>query len=125
MAFLKVEGLEELNKNLNKLSKISEVAVKEELRDISLDFASKSSNAAPVKYGDLRGSLSIPFKINDLSYEVGSNLPYTRKQHECTWFKHPLGGGAKFLERPFNENKDKYIKGVQNRLKEEMKNVTK
>lgn len=123
MAKFEIKGLDELNKNLSKLGKISKEALKEEIRDIAFDFASKSSNAAPVKYGDLRGSLAIPKKINDTSWEVGSNLPYTRRQHECTWYNHPLGGGPKFLERPFNENKDKYIKAVKKRLKDEINNV--
>ena len=124
MSQYKVEGLDELNKNLNKLLKVSKNAVKEEITDIALDLASKSSNAAPIDLGDLRGSLATPKKISEFAWEVGSDLPYTRIQHESLWFNHPKGGGAKFLERPFNENKKKYIKSIKDRLKEEMNNVT-
>lgn len=120
MSNFNITGLDELNRNLQKLRQQTDVEVKKELSDIALDFASKSSNAAPVKLGDLRGELAVPRKIQN-GYVIGSSLPYTREQHEHIEYHHPLGGGPKFLERPFNENKDKYIKAIE----EVIKNVNK
>jgi hypothetical protein len=34
---------------------------------------------------------------------VTNTAPYAAKQHEALQFKHPHGGGAKFLERPATE----------------------
>ena len=115
-----VEGLTELNKALSRLRTQSKKEADNILTDIALDFASKASQAAPVLYGDLRGDLAVPKKIPQ-GYKIGSSLPYTRRQHECLEYKHPRGGGAKFLEKPFNENKDKYLKAVE----EVIKNVNK
>ena len=115
-----IEGLKELNKAFRNIRTQTKKELDEILTEIALDLASKSSQSAPVLYGDLRGELAVPKKIPK-GYKVGSSLPYTRKQHEHLEYKHPRGGGAKFLERPFNENKDKYLKAVE----EVIKNVSK
>lgn len=120
MSYLHVNGLDELNRKLGQLKSKNKKEFDKVITDIAIDFSSKASNSAPVLYGDLRGELSIPKKVKD-GYEIGSSLPYTRRQHECTWYNHPRGGGPKFLERPFNENKGKYIK----RVEEVMKNANK
>lgn len=116
MSNFNIRGIDELNNNLARLRQQTEEEVKKELTDIALDFASKSSESAPVKFGDLRGELAVPRKIPN-GYVVGSSLPYTRKQHEHLEYHHPLGGGPKFLERPFNENKDGYIKAIKEVIK--------
>lgn len=116
MSRINIKGLDELNTNLSRLAKVAPQETEKEVADIALDFASKASNAAPVKYGDLRGSLAVPRKIPN-GYVIGSSLPYTRKQHEHLEYHHPLGGGPKFLERPFNENKDGYIKAIKEVIK--------
>ncbi|MEW9079820.1 hypothetical protein [Terrisporobacter glycolicus] len=118
MSRYNVQGLDELNSNINRIIRETNKEVDKELADIALDFASKSSNASPVKYGDLRGELAAPKKVYK-GWKVGSSLPYTRRQHEHTEYIHPLGGGAKFLENPFNQNKDRYLRS----LKEVIKNA--
>ena len=78
-------------------------------------MGSKCANAAPVESGDLRGDLANPQRNKDgfnIGWEVGSSLPYTRRQHEHTEYKHPRGGGAKFLEKPFRANVNKYINAI-------------
>ncbi|MGL5718848.1 MAG: HK97 gp10 family phage protein [Paraclostridium sp.] len=108
---LEIEGLQELNKKLGQLAKISEATMKEEIADIAMDLASKASNSAPVDKGDLRRELSAPKKDGD-GWKVGASLPYTRYQHERTDLVHPRGGGPKFLEKPFRENSPKYLKEI-------------
>ena len=41
---------------------------------------------------------------------VSYNTPYARRQHEELGYNHPLGGKAKYLEDPFNRNKNKVLK---------------
>lgn len=106
---MEIKGLNELTAKLGQLAKIAPDTAKKELSDISLDLAGKCSDAAPVENGDLRGDLANPRKKGEMEWEVGSDLPYTARQHEHTEYNHPRGGGAKFLERPFNENVDNYI----------------
>lgn len=124
MSDFNIRGLKELNANLNRLAKRVPKAAEEEVADIALDFASKASNAAPIEFGDLRGDLATPKKINNLSWKVGSSLPYARRQHEHLDYVHPRGGGPKFLEYPFKENVNRYNKAISKRLKEEMENAS-
>ena len=86
--------------------------MQDELADIALDLGSKCSDAAPVENGDLRGDLANPRKKGDFS--IGSWFEFTLygEQHEHTEYNHPRGGGAKFLEKPFRENVNKYIDAI-------------
>ena len=113
MSNIEIEGLDELLKNLNKLAKEIPDVAEEELADIALDLGSKSSKAAPVESGDLRGELARPRRKGPMHWQVGSSLPYTRRQHEGIHFNFKRGGGAKFLERPFRENQSVYIKRIK------------
>ena len=115
MSNIEIEGLDELLKNLNKLAKEIPDVAEEELADIAL--GSKSSKAAPVESGDLRGELARPRRKGPMHWQVGSSLPYTRRQHEGIHFNFKRGGGAKFLERPFRENQSVYIKRIKDVLK--------
>lgn len=118
---IEITGLKELNAKLRQLSKIAEQEAEKELADIALDLGSKASNEAPFKTGDLRGDLARPQRINKLSWKVGSSLPYTRRQHEHVEYRHPRGGGAKFLEKPFNANVKKYIDSIGEAISRELK----
>lgn len=118
---MQIEGLAELNAKLSQLAKVAEDVAEKELADIALDLGAKASNYAPVLYGDLRGELSRPRRKGNMSWQIGSSLPYTRRQHESTWFKHPLGGGAKFLEKAFRENADKYIEEIGKAIERNLK----
>ena len=118
---IEIRGLAELNAKLRELANVSKEAAKQELADIALDLAGKCSDAAPVDKGDLRGDLANPRKEGDLEWKVGSDLPYTSRQHEHTEYNHPRGGGAKFIERPFNENKDRYIEEIGNAIIRELR----
>ncbi|WP_434796628.1 HK97 gp10 family phage protein [Terrisporobacter vanillatitrophus] len=108
---IEFKGLKELNAKLEELSKIAHNEAVSELEDIALDLGSKASDSAPVLNGDLRGDLARPKKVNELSWKVGSSLPYARRQHEEE-YKHPRGGSSKFLEKPFRENVNKYTNAI-------------
>lgn len=117
---MEIRGLAELNAKLRELANTSQEAAERELADIALDLAGNCSNAAPVDLGDLRGDLANPREVNELEWKVGSDLDYCATQHEHTEYNHPRGGGAKFIERPFNENKDRYIEEIGNAIMREL-----
>jgi hypothetical protein len=48
---------------------------------------------------------------------VSFSTPYARRQHEELGYNHPLGGKAKYLEDPFNRNKQKVLKYVDKQTK--------
>ena len=48
---------------------------------------------------------------------ISFNTPYARRQHEELGYNHPRGGKAKYLEDPFNRNKDKVLKYAEKKVK--------
>lgn len=113
---IEIEGLSELNAKFTQLAKIATETAKSELADIAMDLGSKSSDRAPIELGDLRGDLARPQKEDDFTWAVGSGLPYAVRQHEHTEYNHPRGGEAKFLEKSFNENQQKYIDEISDAI---------
>lgn len=45
----------------------------------------------------------------DIENVKNPDFNYAWIQHEATWFKHPNGGQAKYLEQPFEENKNRFL----------------
>lgn len=107
---IEIEGLRELEAKLNKVLSESDTINHKALNDVALDLLGKSIELAPIDKGDLRGSGSA--KINDNEAIVGFSEPYAVVQHEHTEYSHPRGGEAKYLEKPFRENINKYIKHI-------------
>ncbi len=52
---------------------------------------------------------------------VSFNTPYARRQHEALGYNHPLGGGPKYLENPFNRNKSKVKRLAERRIKKALR----
>ena len=48
---------------------------------------------------------------------ISFNTPYARRQHEELGYNHPRGGKAKYLEDPFNRNKNKVLKYAAKQVK--------
>ncbi len=48
---------------------------------------------------------------------ISFNTPYARRQHEELGYNHPLGGGPKYLETPFNRNKKKVLQYAEKQIK--------
>lgn len=111
-----LEGLEELTRIFNdKLKKVKRYTAKA-MQDVTLDLRSKSVQLAPIETGDLRGSgySSVSENGDTVVGEVGFAEEYAWQQHEDLSYKHPLGGQAKYLEQPFDENAEKYITHLKN-----------
>ena len=110
-----IKGMKELDKALKKIPAGSETAVKKSLTDIALDLQGESQRRAPVDTGDLRGSAYT--KQDGLTAEVGFSSPYAVRQHENMQYKHKRGGEAKYLENPFKERRDRYLKDIGDAVK--------
>lgn len=91
------------------------------MRDVSLDLQRRAVRRAPVDTGNLRGSGSSRVERRGLTITgiVGFAAEYAVEQHERLDYNHPRGGEAKFLERPYLENKQRYIDYVQAALASE------
>lgn len=107
---IRVEGLDELESKLRNIPRKAESEVEGALIEILFDLKGKSQRLAPIDVGNLKGSA---FAENDgLEGTVGFQEVYAVIQHESMDFNHPKGGEAKFLENPFKENINKYIKAI-------------
>lgn len=106
--------------------------VEKALRQVGLDLKQRSQEQAPVDTGDLRSNCAamfeggyvaggkpkvtqddkgrtyeLPRTEEDMTVRVGYALPYALAQHENLQYHHD-NGNAKFLESPFEANKQKY-----------------
>ncbi|ADQ04404.1 hypothetical protein Calow_0836 [Caldicellulosiruptor owensensis OL] len=114
----------ELKWNGDKVSKAVEQAVKAALQKCAADLQRKSAERAPIDTGDLRSNCSVsPLKREGAKFyhTVGYNLPYAIVQHERLDFRHPKGGEAKYLEKPFNENKSLYERYIGEAIRNALK----
>ena len=87
----------------------------EGIQEVAMDLLQKSKDLCPVDLGDLKASGFIS-KEGDKTV-VGYTEPYALRQHEELEFNHPNGGQAKFLQQPLEENTDKYIRHVVDKIK--------
>jgi len=61
---------------------------------------------------------AFPDKIGkEKAVYISFSTPYARRQHEELEYEHPLGGKAKYLEDPFNRNKQKVLKYADKQTK--------
>lgn len=72
---------------------------------------------APVLSGTMRRSGAVTDVPSEDAVYVSFNTPYAVKQHEDLSLSHPGGGKAKYLEDPFNRNKDKVQRLVGEAIK--------
>jgi len=54
---------------------------------------------------------------------ISFNTPYARRQHEELDYEHPRGGKAKYLETPFNANKNKVIQYADKQIRKALKDA--
>lgn len=134
-----IEGVDKLNTALKMIPDKTAKAIEKELKTVALDLQGKAQMLAPVMTGDLRGSAfavvgkvmaaepladsdpksirgDIP-KAENLEAIVGFSEPYALRQHEETGYRHPKGGQAKYLETPYKQNRDRYVKYIQEEIR--------
>jgi hypothetical protein len=89
----------------------------ETLHDGGRAILTEAIEETPILSGTLRRSGTVTDALMESAVYVSFNTPYAIKQHEDLTLNHPDGGKAKYLEDPFNRNKDKVIKMVGARIK--------
>lgn len=110
MADIKIEGLEKVVANFNKVLGQIKYVNKQAMKDAADDLLMKAKNQAPIETGTLRRSGFVR-EIKD-GFEIGFGgeaSAYAIVQHERLDFNHPHGGKAKYLEDPFKENWKAYV----------------
>lgn len=115
---VKLEGFVELTKKLNKsISEISSV-VEDALLDCGNDLQQKAQDLTPVDTGALRASAFTEAESgSNPSVIVGYTEEYAIFVHENLEAHHPVGQ-AKFLEQPLQENTDKYVGHVRDKVQD-------
>ena len=132
---IEIHGYQELRTRLQKLApNVRDAAVKQAGR-AAMDLLGESARRAPVKEGHLRGSGSVQCESKEIArsadktgavtisgqpqpgkdettFIVGFDEPYALRQHEELGYVHPMGGEAKYLERPFLANRTMYAKSI-------------
>ena len=137
---IEFKGAEALKKILREAPKEAESAIIGELKIIAADLQGKAQRLAPVEFGDLRGSAFAVVGKSDVSVNteadtdpgtprlaipgagklgavIGFSEPYALAQHEEVEYRHPKGGQAKYLEQPYKENVDKYVKELSEAIR--------
>ena len=54
---------------------------------------------------------------------ISFNTPYARRMHEDLGYTPKRGGGPKYLETPFNANKDKVLKMAERKVKKALRDA--
>lgn len=101
-----ITGLDELKAKLSKMPISVNAAAERQLNIVCQDLRGKAAELAPVDTGDLRGSSFA--EVDGLDGTVGFSEQYALRQHEMD-YRHPKGGQMKYLETPYEDNRDKYI----------------
>jgi len=138
----KVEGVEKLTAKFNAIPSRAQREAGDELSDIGDDINTRSAAAAPVGTNDPDSRDEDTKTLRSSTYkriirgpggpelDAGfEGLPYIIPMHERGWLnfmgrygpkrieKYHHGGGEKFLERPWLENKPRYSAALNNAVK--------
>lgn len=100
-----IKGFKEIYKNLNITEEQIIKGAVRGMRTTAQNILGESQKLVPVDTGTLQESGNVKVNQNALTATISYNTPYALKQHEDATLKHPKGGEAKYLERPFNEKK--------------------
>lgn len=119
---VQIEGLQELQNNLNRRIKNIDKASKKGIKKAALLVLDKSIQKAPILTGDLRRSGTIDdTQLQSQGFiDVGYNTPYALRQHEEFPNKSDPAAEWKYLENPFKESQDKIIEIIENETRKEV-----
>jgi len=112
---VKIEGLDKLNALLKGMPGTVNNVIEKELKIVGLDLQGKAQALTPVDQGDLQGSAFT--EVSGLEAVIGFEEIYAMYIHEGVGYRHPKGGEAKFLEKPYKENVPKYVDMIGNAIK--------
>lgn len=114
-----IEGLEQVEANINRLMRDNWKEAKQGLRDEANIIIQKSVRQTPREFGDLRRSATVEeTKETKTEYELtlGFNTEYAAAVHENLNAHHDVGK-AKYLEDPLMARVDDIPKNIAKRIK--------
>ena len=96
------------------------------VENIAKDLLSESKPLVPIDtYALQESGVVVKEKENYrlVRYEAFSPLGYNYAliQHENLFFNHPRGGQAKYLQQPFEQNINNYVKNMKDDIKKVIK----
>lgn len=83
----------------------------------------KSHEEVPHDTGTLQRSGTVTEALSEDAVYISYNTPYAVKQHEDLTLRHAEGRKAKYLEDPYNREKNKVLQLVGERVKRALKAV--
>lgn len=109
-----LEGVEELQKVLSKIPGEVDASTKKVFEEVAQDLKGEAQRRAPKDIGTLRKSAFAEVKISGKKVfaTVGFKEPYATRQHETLDYNH-TDGEAKYLEKPYKERKDAYVRDIK------------
>lgn len=126
MAKIEMKGFDRLKNAIAEAERRNPKVTAQKVTAIALDLAGRSARQAPVDTGDLRSNCKAVINSSEVFADqkvtgsaapaekveavVGYSLPYALRQHEELDYNHPKGGKAKFLEEPFLEKEQDYVR---------------
>lgn len=96
-------------------------AVNEALKECGEDLLNESGKLVPLLTGILQGSGEVSQDENAIAVNVSYDTPYAKRQHEDTRLRHSDGRQAKYLEKAFNDAKNRYMNWIQRAIKSKLK----
>lgn len=146
----RLEGLHQAQARVNEAIRAAGRAAKRELIEFCLAVMGAAARGAPVDLGDLRGGFvievngerwahtesgpdgavrmvqdrtDVPEDADEIVVYIGtSGIPYAVRQHEELTYRHPKGGGPKYLENALNQLLPTLIQRLQNAAREGAQN---
>lgn len=115
--FVSRDGVDRLRRHFDAISDATDAQLRDALGDIGEDLLDKSLDIVPYDEGDLYGSgfvSPVTPGRSGLEIEIGykaneeNSIEKIIANHEDLDRNHPGGKEAKYLEKPFVENKAKY-----------------
>jgi threonine synthase len=113
---IQIDGFKELYQKMGLLEEEIDAAAIKGVRKLANVILGESQKLVPVETGTLKNSGTVSLDKKNKIATISYNTPYARKQHEDNTLKHPRGGQAKYLERPFNEKSDELETYVGNEI---------
>lgn len=113
---IQIDGFKELYQKMGLLEEEIDAAAIKGVRKLANIILGESQKLVPVETGTLKNSGTVSLDKKNKIATISYNTPYARKQHEDNTLKHPRGGQAKYLERPFNEKSDELETYVGNEI---------
>jgi len=100
--------------------RIARQAAMQALHDGAEHILTESIDETPIDSGTLRRSGTVTDVPSEESVFVSFNTPYAVKQHEDLSLRH-TDGKAKYLEDPFNRNKERVIRLVSDQVRQALR----